>query len=946
MFYAWWTVWTAQSGEGIKLQFVREASAAGTTEVRADQITIAAIKLSDDLTEDTGSGGDWLTNEVTADTSLVTTGDSTTSNATITFTPAVASHDWLILSKSRITGTATTQSTGSRIVRSGEAATTTPFQQQEGEDATNDMMVFTLARVDTLGNASNTYTEKGFAVGGNNGTRKSSGIFALDLNKLRNHAFSYADDSVTALSATPYATNVATCSITPAVTGDVWSYAFFTIDINSAALSFQARLQIDDADQPPSQTTDAYLATDAWDTTDELQWHIQSIDSLASGSAHTVDLDASVETATAGRGARAKLVFAVTMELPAAANPINKIPTADVIGITDTPTRLTGKLQAPTADTVGITDTPTRFEAKTRTTAAETIGILEAITRLLAKIRVSDSDTVGISETTPHLKSIVRTDEENPNADYSGTDFLDTDYLTSNPTIAIYEQVLALLGKVRVPDADVIGITEAVIALLSKIQISDSDVVGISELVTAYMDKVRAPTTDIVGISETVSRLSDIVRVSDTDTVGISESISWLEGKVRVPDSDIVGISESISWLEGKVRLVPTDTVGITETVSRLSDTVRVPDTDTVGISESISWLEGKVRIPEDIDIIGISESVSQLLTTVQNLIIESAPTDTVGISESVSIFIQSTIVREVTDIIGISESVSISRVLIRHVEELISVSESVSRLENLVRIVSEQEGISEDTPHLKAITQLISDTVGITETTEVSLATPIQQEVTDTIGISEDVSAVLQLAPSGGIALPPMIKRRIAQRPYRHQRLIEPYREITKEQLEREKEKPEELELRTPVVSKLRFKYNIESSTVYQETKERHDSLAALSSKQQTANLINTEVYAYDYKRDHDTKPYQEYQQVKPITMATSVTPRTISSEVKQFVIDKPLEKYKCSSSLKFSYEIKDSILYNKLLKYAKLMDIIELVDILEEQEQQDTEEEIMVKV
>jgi hypothetical protein len=48
--YYWWTVWTAVSGEDINLQFIRDAPF-GSTTTGLDQIVLLAIKLSDDLTE-------------------------------------------------------------------------------------------------------------------------------------------------------------------------------------------------------------------------------------------------------------------------------------------------------------------------------------------------------------------------------------------------------------------------------------------------------------------------------------------------------------------------------------------------------------------------------------------------------------------------------------------------------------------------------------------------------------------------------------------------------------------------------------------------------------------------------------------------------------------------------------------------------------------------------
>src|SRR3990172_11715647 len=93
--YTWFTVWTAVSGEGVKLQF-RTLNSGHT--VGADQITIFAMTLSDYLREK----NDWYYNEVVATTAIDTTTWSTTNNAAVTFTPLVAGNDWLVMTSSRI----------------------------------------------------------------------------------------------------------------------------------------------------------------------------------------------------------------------------------------------------------------------------------------------------------------------------------------------------------------------------------------------------------------------------------------------------------------------------------------------------------------------------------------------------------------------------------------------------------------------------------------------------------------------------------------------------------------------------------------------------------------------------------------------------------------------------------------------------------------------------
>lgn len=309
--YQWWTVWTAVSGEGIKLQGKVESGTAGY-----DMMTMTAIKLSDDLTENT----DWYHNEVAANTTLASTA-STTNNATITFTPGTASHRWLILSKCRIgPGIEGATSVISEIVRTGEASSNTPIAQCEGEDGTNDRYILTLMRSDTLGAASNTYKETarydGIAAVP---VRTHSGIFALDLDKLRNATVNYEDATQEDIPTTvDYAHNIHTASITPDVAGDVWILGAVTVDWGGTGLYGKVRMQVDNSDQPPGQTTKAYQLMDSWDTTDQNPIFYSTVENL-SAAAHTIDLDGSMEATGASRGTHLRSIMAVTMELPAGA---------------------------------------------------------------------------------------------------------------------------------------------------------------------------------------------------------------------------------------------------------------------------------------------------------------------------------------------------------------------------------------------------------------------------------------------------------------------------------------------------------------------------------------------------------------------------------------------------------------------------------------------------
>jgi hypothetical protein len=246
--YFWWTVWTAVSGEDINFQYQ-----AVSTSMSAflDDIIIIAINLSDNVTENT----DWFYAERSTDDALTT---SFLDGASITLTPGAASHDWLVLTNAQFGANAA--SWISRIGRSGEASSSLPEARRELNSGSTFNQA-SLARVFTLGASSNTFKEQA-AEAATNVTRLHSRVFAIDLNKFRNHAFAYTEAD-TALSATNYATLLQTLPITPDVTGNVWVGGYFGFDANDAARNFEFRTHrwtivkaVDGVDDPAGQTTD------------------------------------------------------------------------------------------------------------------------------------------------------------------------------------------------------------------------------------------------------------------------------------------------------------------------------------------------------------------------------------------------------------------------------------------------------------------------------------------------------------------------------------------------------------------------------------------------------------------------------------------------------------------------------------------------------------------
>lgn len=276
---------------------------------------MTAIKLSDDLTENT----DWFFAENTTDTTIQSAWADDTNKASITFTPN-GTDDWLVLATAQLVPDSVTVQFETRINASGGVTDTGVMWSQEGEDGTTDVMVQTLAKVYTPTNTSTTFETETEREAADGGTKKYNSIFALNLNKLKNHAFqaTQAEINLDTTDTFSTSTNIATATMTPDVTGDVWCLGFFIYDVGSGALvPIRFRMQIDDTDQPDTQTSDNYQHSAGWDVTDELPYAIQSIENLSSAS-HTLDMDATAGTA---RPVEDRLAMMVTMELASAPAP-------------------------------------------------------------------------------------------------------------------------------------------------------------------------------------------------------------------------------------------------------------------------------------------------------------------------------------------------------------------------------------------------------------------------------------------------------------------------------------------------------------------------------------------------------------------------------------------------------------------------------------------------
>lgn len=301
--YCWFTVWTAVSGEGIKLQYKIQVA---TPTVTGNFISLIAIQLTDYLT----AGTDYCFAESATDESLSTTPDD---GASCTVTPGSAS-TWLALTYAQDSRADTTTRQISRMVRSGEASSSLPASSILPEQSAG-LWSHYHARTFSFGASSNTIKEQSEASAAA-GTRTHSSVFLLNLSKFSAFGAAYTEASQSLTSTTM--TEIQTASITPTVTGDVWTGAAFVFDKTTISGDVEFRVQVDGSDQPAGQTT-ADLDIDQFNTThtdNDIPVGLITLSSMDT-SAHTVDLDANRNVDS---DVKYRQVWAVSLDIDATAN--------------------------------------------------------------------------------------------------------------------------------------------------------------------------------------------------------------------------------------------------------------------------------------------------------------------------------------------------------------------------------------------------------------------------------------------------------------------------------------------------------------------------------------------------------------------------------------------------------------------------------------------------
>ncbi|NIO39126.1 MAG: hypothetical protein GTO41_02340, partial [Burkholderiales bacterium] len=259
--YQFFTVWTAVSGEGIKLQF----KSTGSNYVYADTITLLAINL-DDSNANFTKGTEWDYAETDADTSMSSSWSST-NNASVTLPGNTQSGDYLLLSTAQFSTNSTSSSLQSGAAYSeGGAPTAHRSHLQEGED-TSELQHHTVAELVESLSASTTRYQVARNDSASKGTRQLSKIFYLYLDAFNTQGATQTT-TADALDYYPTFTEHHTLSFTEGSPTDKWIVYSWCLTTNDSADENYARLQIDGASVPENVDDRGFNAT--WDATDYL----------------------------------------------------------------------------------------------------------------------------------------------------------------------------------------------------------------------------------------------------------------------------------------------------------------------------------------------------------------------------------------------------------------------------------------------------------------------------------------------------------------------------------------------------------------------------------------------------------------------------------------------------------------------------------------------------
>lgn len=293
--YRFVKVWTPGSAETLKVQFRANN---GTTLVKADNINIIAVPL-DHVSLNT----DYFTVEFDTDTDL--SDGAAHDHASLTFTPPVTGHDWLILGTLQCDIASTTSlNFDFNLEWSGGVTSSDPNMRLEARNA-NEIFMVPAQVVRNLANASHTVKWVGdlTGTGATGDTMLWSTLIAIDLDTVfEKHAFECnPGDDLTGVSTTDYATEAATCTLTPDTASEDMLVMGLYVHDSSGIHYSRGRLQSDNSDLNSGVTTAAQGLNETWaGSTAEHPATFDGIDASVSAVSHTYDMDASFNVSSTG----------------------------------------------------------------------------------------------------------------------------------------------------------------------------------------------------------------------------------------------------------------------------------------------------------------------------------------------------------------------------------------------------------------------------------------------------------------------------------------------------------------------------------------------------------------------------------------------------------------------------------------------------------------------
>jgi len=302
--YGWFTVWNptnaVEASEDIKLQYKRHTGG-GSDRGRFNQVTMFAMEISEDLTENT----DWFFDDDESSTLLPTDPAWTAvNNAAVTFTPDCPKDTWLVMATAQLQPQEVTEQYETRLFATGSGDTTSVEMISKEDEGTllDNLYVETIVYTYTIPAVSTTFESQSRTDGDPAlSTREYSAVFALNLDKFMSQK-SISSPEVRDIGLSPdWVTQVQSLSFTPDEAGDVWVLGYFISDISTnsgGTASIHARMQVYETgktqeDQPPTQTTDLLQQNRFWDNDGSHEWTIQTVEYFGPTS-YTADIDADV----------------------------------------------------------------------------------------------------------------------------------------------------------------------------------------------------------------------------------------------------------------------------------------------------------------------------------------------------------------------------------------------------------------------------------------------------------------------------------------------------------------------------------------------------------------------------------------------------------------------------------------------------------------------------